>query len=157
MPQTCLKRSLRRYILDCHCIWATSTMQLERREVLLQGGAGKALQPCGADSSELATAIGGPEATSNELSILSAALNNLFEGSVRLDDAALAHLPCVLLPPTNPTTTDDAPPLVDSSRRCLADALPPPADALQSLPDTTLKPSCPYPRLSPHPFDSANV
>ena len=45
----------------------------------------------GARAVELATAIGGPEATSNELSILSAALNNLFEGSVRLDDAALAH------------------------------------------------------------------
>ena len=27
-----------------------------------------------------------------------------------LDDAALAHLPCVHLPPTNPATTDDAPP-----------------------------------------------
>ena len=36
---------------------ATSTMQLERREVLLQGGAGKALQPYVSDSSELATAI----------------------------------------------------------------------------------------------------
>jgi hypothetical protein len=27
-----------------------------------------------------------------------------------LDDAALAHLPCVQLPPTNPATTDSAPP-----------------------------------------------
>ena len=40
---------------------------------------------------ELATATGGPEATSNELAILSAALNNLFSYSARLDDAALAQ------------------------------------------------------------------
>jgi hypothetical protein len=45
----------------------------------------------GARAVELATAIGGPEATSNELSILSAALNNLFNGSSRLDDVAIKH------------------------------------------------------------------
>jgi len=40
---------------------------------------------------ERAVATGGPDATSNELAILSAALNNLFSASTRLDDAAIAH------------------------------------------------------------------
>ena len=44
-----------------------------------------------ARAAELATATGGPDATSNELSILSAALSNLFSGSARLDDDAISH------------------------------------------------------------------
>lgn len=42
-------------------------------------------------AAELATATGGPDGTTNELKILSTALDNLFSGSARLDDEAISH------------------------------------------------------------------
>ena len=50
-----------------------------------------------------------------------------------------------------------AAPSESSGPRFTTSLVPPPATALQSLPTTTLKPSCPFPRLSPQPFDNVNV
>ena len=69
--------------------WSLVLDTFEQLDRIIAGS--KTTASGGVRAVELATATGGPEATSNELSILSAALNNLFEGSVRLDDVAIAH------------------------------------------------------------------
>ena len=116
--------------------WSLVLDTFEQLDRIIAGS--KTTASGGVRAVELATATGGPEATSNELSILSAALNNLFEGSVRLDDVAIAHFLTALSTSCFASLAHEATSRRGSPRNGSAAAQPPRLFALSKFVDTVL-------------------
>ena len=100
LPHTTLSakhvQALKALFNVAHCMgallgasWAIILQALEQLDRII--AASKTTPAASTPSRDLSVATGGAEATTAELHVLSSALDNLFKGSTRLDDAAISH------------------------------------------------------------------